>query len=170
MAPAGTMTQTARGPVKGVTGKRAIHLMDEADRKKVPEIHEMWIDIGAKDGDEARGIVRVGDDAIVGHGPVQLLGSRLTSRALDDRRRQVFETHAHSERQQVFDGVHDGGYVFQIEMTWRASRAGARVREIPIIFRDRRVGQSKMSRRIVVEALLVVLRLRLAELRGEGPR
>ena len=39
--------QTTNGNVKGVTGKRAIHLMDEADRKKVPEIHEMWIDIGA---------------------------------------------------------------------------------------------------------------------------
>src|SRR4029079_9463143 len=50
-----------------------------------------------------------------------------------------------------FDGVHAGGYVFQIEMTFRASRAGARIREVPTTFRDRRVGQSKMSRRIVVE-------------------
>jgi dolichol-phosphate mannosyltransferase len=65
-----------------------------------------------------------------------------------------------------FDGVHAGGYVFQIEMTFRASRAGARVREIPIVFRDRRIGQSKMSRRIVVEALVVVVQLRLEELRG----
>jgi dolichol-phosphate mannosyltransferase len=65
-----------------------------------------------------------------------------------------------------FDGVHAGGYVFQIEMTFRASRAGARIREIPITFRDRRVGQSKMSRRIVVEALIVVLQLRWDELRG----
>lgn len=64
-----------------------------------------------------------------------------------------------------FEGVHAGGYVFQIEMTYRASRAGARIREIPITFRDRRVGQSKMSRRIVVEALLVVLALRWEELR-----
>jgi dolichol-phosphate mannosyltransferase len=65
-----------------------------------------------------------------------------------------------------FDGVHAGGYVFQIEMTFRASRLGARVREIPITFRDRRVGQSKMSRRIVVEALVVVVQLRLEDLRG----
>ncbi|HVL54482.1 MAG TPA: polyprenol monophosphomannose synthase [Vitreimonas sp.] len=65
-----------------------------------------------------------------------------------------------------FDGVHAGGYVFQIEMTYRASRAGARVREIPIVFRDRRVGTSKMSRRIVVEALVVVVQLRWDELRG----
>ena len=56
-----------------------------------------------------------------------------------------------------FDGVRAGGYVFQIEMTYRASRLGARVVEVPITFRDRRVGQSKMSRRIVVEALFVVM-------------
>jgi dolichol-phosphate mannosyltransferase len=63
-----------------------------------------------------------------------------------------------------FDGVHAGGYVFQIEMTFRASRAGARIREVPITFRDRRIGQSKMSRRIVVEALVVVVTLRAEEL------
>jgi len=65
-----------------------------------------------------------------------------------------------------FEGVHAGGYVFQIEMTFRASRAGARVREVPITFRDRRLGQSKMSRRIVVEALIVVVQLRLEDLRS----
>jgi dolichol-phosphate mannosyltransferase len=69
-----------------------------------------------------------------------------------------------------FAGVRAGGYVFQIEMTYRASRLGARVVEVPITFRDRRAGQSKMSRRIIVEALLVVLTLRWEELRGRGPR
>jgi dolichol-phosphate mannosyltransferase len=69
-----------------------------------------------------------------------------------------------------FGGVHAGGYVFQIEMTYRANRAGARIREVPITFRDRRVGQSKMSRRIVLEALVVVCQLRLDEIRGRGPR
>jgi dolichol-phosphate mannosyltransferase len=63
-----------------------------------------------------------------------------------------------------FAGVHAGGYVFQIEMTFRASRLGARIQEVPITFRDRRVGQSKMSRRIVVEALVVVVTLRMEEL------
>jgi dolichol-phosphate mannosyltransferase len=69
-----------------------------------------------------------------------------------------------------FEGVHAGGYVFQIEMTHRAHRLGARIREVPITFRDRRVGHSKMSRRIVGEALVVVLQLRLEELRGRRPR
>jgi dolichol-phosphate mannosyltransferase len=69
-----------------------------------------------------------------------------------------------------FAGVHAGGYVFQVEMTYRAHRLGARIREVPITFRDRRVGQSKMSRRIIAEALVVVLQLRWDELRGRGPR
>lgn len=64
-----------------------------------------------------------------------------------------------------FDGIHAGGYVFQIEMTFRATRSGARIRELPITFRDRRVGQSKMSRRIVAEALVVVVQLRAEDLR-----
>ena len=68
-----------------------------------------------------------------------------------------------------FEGIRAGGYVFQIEMTYRASRLGARVTEVPITFRDRRLGQSKMSRRIIVEALFVVLNLRWDELRGRGP-
>ncbi len=65
-----------------------------------------------------------------------------------------------------FGGVHAGGYVFQIEMTWRARSAGARIREVPIVFRDRRVGSSKMSRRIIVEALVVVVSLRWEQVRG----
>ncbi|MGZ8514048.1 MAG: polyprenol monophosphomannose synthase [Candidatus Limnocylindrales bacterium] len=69
-----------------------------------------------------------------------------------------------------FAGVHAGGYVFQIEMTFRASRAGARIRELPITFRDRRVGQSKMSRRIVAEALVVVVQLRAEEFRDRMRR
>jgi len=67
-----------------------------------------------------------------------------------------------------FGNVHAGGYVFMIEMTFRATRAGARVIEVPIVFRDRMLGRSKMSRRIIVEALLVVVRLRANELLGRG--
>lgn len=68
-----------------------------------------------------------------------------------------------------WERVHSGGYVFQIETTYLATRAGATVTEVPIVFTDRRVGVSKMSRRIIVEALMVVLRLRWDELRGRGP-
>ena len=40
---------TRKGIIRGVTGKRAIHLMTPEERRKVPEMHQMWIDIGAKD-------------------------------------------------------------------------------------------------------------------------
>lgn len=63
-------------------------------------------------------------------------------------------------------GVHSNGYSFQIEMAYRALRAGFRVGEVPIIFPDRRVGHSKMSRRIVLEALITVWRLRFGQLLG----
>jgi dolichol-phosphate mannosyltransferase len=66
--------------------------------------------------------------------------------------------------------VHSGGYVFQIETTYLASRAGARIREVPIVFQDRQVGSSKMSKAIIGEALVVVLQLRWDELRGRGPK
>jgi dolichol-phosphate mannosyltransferase len=52
------------------------------------------------------------------------------------------------------------GYVFQIEVTYRALLAGFRVREVPIVFRDRTAGSSKMSPRIAVEAMWLVPRLR----------
>lgn len=56
--------------------------------------------------------------------------------------------------------VHSNGYAFQVEMNWRCFRRGFRVREVPIVFVDRRVGKSKMGSHIVTEAMLVVLRLR----------
>jgi dolichol-phosphate mannosyltransferase len=52
------------------------------------------------------------------------------------------------------------GYVFQIEVTYRAVLAGFRVREIPIVFHDREIGTSKMSARIALEAMWLVPRLR----------
>jgi dolichol-phosphate mannosyltransferase len=56
--------------------------------------------------------------------------------------------------------VRSRGYAFQVELTYRASRRGFRVAEVPIIFSDRRVGESKMSRAIVLEAIWVVPSLR----------
>ena len=56
--------------------------------------------------------------------------------------------------------VHADGYGFQIELTYRAVKAGFRVVEIPIVFRDRRMGQSKMTARIALEAVWKVPALR----------
>lgn len=60
--------------------------------------------------------------------------------------------------------IRSNGYSFQIEMTYRTLQAGFHVQEIPIIFPDRRVGKSKMSRRIVFEALAAVWRMRFSHL------
>lgn len=64
--------------------------------------------------------------------------------------------------------VRSEGYSFQVEMTYRALLKGLRVVEIPIVFVDRRAGQSKMSRRIVAEAMWMVPALRLRAGRGGG--
>src|SRR5271156_3726825 len=58
------------------------------------------------------------------------------------------------------DAVRSQGYAFQVELTYRAVRAGFRVVEVPIVFRDRERGQSKMSWRIAAEAIWLVPRLR----------
>jgi dolichol-phosphate mannosyltransferase len=58
------------------------------------------------------------------------------------------------------DHVQADGYGFQIETTYRALEQGARVTELPIIFADRVAGASKLSRRIVIEAAIVVWQLR----------
>jgi endoglucanase len=77
--------QTAKGPIKGVTGKRAIHLMEDADRKKAPEIHEIWIDIGAKSKKEALARVSIGDTATYDHEFELIHGSIGASRAFDNK-------------------------------------------------------------------------------------
>jgi len=64
------------------------------------------------------------------------------------------------------DRVRSDGYGFQIEVNFKAWRKGFRIREIPILFVDRRVGESKMSRRIVWEAAWMVWRLRILDLIG----
>jgi dolichol-phosphate mannosyltransferase len=62
--------------------------------------------------------------------------------------------------------VRSNGYSFQIEMSYRAFKKGFKIIEIPIVFVDRTAGQSKMSKKIVREAILMVWRLRLWSLFG----
>jgi dolichol-phosphate mannosyltransferase len=61
-----------------------------------------------------------------------------------------------------FETVRSRGYAFQVELTYRAVQAGYRVTEVPIVFRDRERGQSKMSWRIAAEAMWLVPLLRFA--------
>jgi endoglucanase len=76
---------TSGGPVPGVVGKKPIHLLDADARKKVPEMKEMHIDIGAVDGEAAEKLVRVGDTAVIAGEPVELQGGRVASRSMDNR-------------------------------------------------------------------------------------
>jgi endoglucanase len=73
------------GEVAGVIGRKPIHLLRGPDREKVPQVKDLHIDIGAKDGDEARSMVRIGDVGVIDVQPVELPGDRLVSRSLDNR-------------------------------------------------------------------------------------
>jgi endoglucanase len=73
------------GPITGVVGRKPVHLLRDEDRKKVAETRDMHIDIGARDGAQARERVRVGDVAVIDSHPAELPNGRLTSRALDNR-------------------------------------------------------------------------------------
>lgn len=77
--------RTSNGDIPGVIGSVPIHLQKGDERTSGTQMKDLWIDIGATDGEHARSLVRVGDDAIVGSAPTMLAGTRLTSRALDDR-------------------------------------------------------------------------------------
>jgi putative aminopeptidase FrvX len=76
---------TRDGVVPGVIGKKPIHLLKDDDRKKVAEMKELHIDIGAKDGDEARSRVRIGDVAVISGEPVEFPNERAVSRSMDNR-------------------------------------------------------------------------------------
>jgi putative aminopeptidase FrvX len=76
---------TRVGAVLGVVGRKPIHLLKDDDRKKVARLEELHIDIGAKDGDEARSLVRIGDVAVIEGEPVELPNGRAVARSMDNR-------------------------------------------------------------------------------------
>ncbi len=77
---------TREGAVVGVVGKKPIHLLKgEEERKKVPELKQLHIDIGAKDGNDARSRVRIGDVAVIAGEPQEMPNGRLISRSMDNR-------------------------------------------------------------------------------------
>jgi putative aminopeptidase FrvX len=76
---------TREGVVAGVIGRKPPHLLREDDRKKAPELRHLHLDIGARDGDEARSLVRIGDVGVITGDPVELPNGRLVSRSMDNR-------------------------------------------------------------------------------------
>ena len=76
---------TDRGSVFGVIARKPIHLMTEEDRKKVPKIKDLWLDIGAKDKEDAEKLVRIGDAVTVELGFTEIRNNRAVSPAMDDK-------------------------------------------------------------------------------------
>jgi len=73
------------GPVAGVVGKKAIHLMEKDDREKVSKVEELWIDIGAAGRAEAERRLRIGDPGVLAAGVLEFPNGRLVSRCIDNR-------------------------------------------------------------------------------------
>jgi len=77
--------QTKGGPVLGVVGRKAIHVLDSDARKKAVELKNLHMDIGVDDRDRALELVRIGDPVVIATEPRSLDGSRLISRSMDNR-------------------------------------------------------------------------------------
>jgi endoglucanase len=76
---------TRNGVVKGVTGRRAIHLLNQEERKKIPEKENLWIDIGARDKEAALKQIEIGDVAVYDQSFDLLTGSLGVARAFDNK-------------------------------------------------------------------------------------
>ncbi len=77
--------ETVSGPVIGVIGKRAIHLMDQADREKKSELAKLWIDIGVASKEEAEALVAIGDPVTLRQPLERLQGDLATAKSFDNR-------------------------------------------------------------------------------------
>ena len=73
------------GQVPGVAGRKPIHLLEPEQRKKVVQLKEMHIDIGADDREQAQELVSVGDPVVIDCEPLEVAGGRLVSRSMDNR-------------------------------------------------------------------------------------
>jgi endoglucanase len=76
---------TKRGIVRGVVGKVAIHMQTPEERKKVAEIKDLWIDIGARNQKDAEKMVEVGDPLVVAYGFEEMANGLAAGRAFDNR-------------------------------------------------------------------------------------
>jgi len=73
------------GPVVGVVGKKAIHLMEKDDRERVSKVEDLWIDIGAANRAEAQERLRIGDPGVLAAGVLEFPNGRIVSRSIDNR-------------------------------------------------------------------------------------
>lgn len=76
---------TSDGSTRGVIARKAIHLLSPDERSKVSEIHTLWIDIGADDGEEARALIQIGDPVTFELGVTQLLNDKIAAPGIDNK-------------------------------------------------------------------------------------
>jgi tetrahedral aminopeptidase len=76
---------TSGGPVPGVLGRKAIHLLDADERNKTPKLEDLWIDIGARDKADAESAVSIGDSVTYEHELKHLRGNLCVARSFDDK-------------------------------------------------------------------------------------
>jgi len=76
---------TATGPILGVLGRKAIHLLDQDERTKTPKLDDLWIDIGAKDKADAESVISIGDCVTYEHELQRLRGDLCVARSFDDK-------------------------------------------------------------------------------------
>jgi putative aminopeptidase FrvX len=76
---------TRRGPLPGLVGRKPVHILEDEERKKAMRLKDLHVDVGARDGEEARSLVSPGDPIVIAAEPLDLPNGRLASRSLDNR-------------------------------------------------------------------------------------
>ncbi len=76
---------TSSGPIQGVIARKAIHLLTDEERKQVPKLKDLWLDIGAKNEEEARKLIRVGDPVTLALGFQEMRNDLANAPAMDDK-------------------------------------------------------------------------------------
>ena len=77
--------KTRKGEISGVIGKKAVHLLEEEERKKIPKVEDLWVDIGVKDEEEAKAKVEIGDVIVVDAAFDSLNSDKIVGRGFDDK-------------------------------------------------------------------------------------
>jgi tetrahedral aminopeptidase len=117
---------TEAGPVPGVVGRKPIHLLTEEERKQVPKIKDLWLDVGAANKEEAAKLVRIGDAVTLELSMSELRNRRAVSPAMDDKAGLwvVMEALRRADRKKLKCGLHAVSTV-QEEVGLRGARTSA---------------------------------------------
>lgn len=114
------------GLVPGVLGRKAIHLMDEEDRKRVPKVHDLYIDLGVASKEEALKLVSIGDSGIFFQPYTELANDRVTATALDNKMGVWIVTEVlRRTHGQTFDACIQGVSTVQEEIGLRGAQTSA---------------------------------------------